>query len=107
MRHGHIYGMTAVLFCVASCGGNPERYVNKGNTLADAGNYAEADINYQKAIQADASARPHAIVFEPTGGTAFPQVGHQFEDSLFLEPGDHFTGGRLDVRLEERPFVGG
>src|SRR5712664_162135 len=27
-----------------------------------------------KAIQSDAAMRPHAIVFEPVGGTAFPQV---------------------------------
>jgi ribose transport system substrate-binding protein len=41
--------------------------------------YADNDAITQstqllKAIQADASARPHAIIFEPTGGTAFPQV---------------------------------
>jgi ribose transport system substrate-binding protein len=41
--------------------------------------YADNDAITQstqllKAIQSDAAARPHAIVFEPVGGTAFPQV---------------------------------
>jgi ABC-type sugar transport system substrate-binding protein len=41
--------------------------------------YAENDAITQstqllKAIQSDAAMRPHAIVFEPVGGTAFPQV---------------------------------
>jgi ribose transport system substrate-binding protein len=42
--------------------------------------YADNDAITQstqllRAIQADAAARPHAIIFEPSGGTAFPQVG--------------------------------
>jgi ribose transport system substrate-binding protein len=41
--------------------------------------YADSDAITQstqllKAIQSDAAMRPHAIVFEPVGGTAFPQV---------------------------------
>jgi ribose transport system substrate-binding protein len=41
--------------------------------------YADDDAITQstqllKAIQSDAAMRPHAIVFEPVGGTAFPQV---------------------------------
>jgi ribose transport system substrate-binding protein len=41
--------------------------------------YADNDAITQstqllKAIQSDAAMRPHAIVFEPVGGTAFPQV---------------------------------
>jgi len=41
--------------------------------------YAEDDAITQstqllKAIQSEASLRPHAIIFEPVGGTAFPQV---------------------------------
>jgi len=41
--------------------------------------YADSDAITQstqllKAIQADAALRPHAIIFEPVGGTAFPQV---------------------------------
>src|SRR5260370_953041 len=41
--------------------------------------YADNDAITQstqllKAIQSDAVLRPHAIVFEPAGGTAFPQV---------------------------------
>jgi ribose transport system substrate-binding protein len=41
--------------------------------------YADDDAITQstqllKAIQSDAAMRPHAIVFEPAGGTAFPQV---------------------------------
>jgi ribose transport system substrate-binding protein len=41
--------------------------------------YADNDAITQstqllKAIQSDAALRPHAIIFEPVGGTAFPQV---------------------------------
>jgi ribose transport system substrate-binding protein len=41
--------------------------------------YADNDAITQstqllKAIQSDAAMRPHAIIFEPVGGTAFPQV---------------------------------
>jgi len=41
--------------------------------------YADDDAITQstqllKAIQSEAAMRPHAIVFEPVGGTAFPQV---------------------------------
>jgi ribose transport system substrate-binding protein len=41
--------------------------------------YADSDAITQstqllKAIQSDAALRPHAIIFEPVGGTAFPQV---------------------------------
>ena len=41
--------------------------------------YADNDAITQstqllKAIQCDATARPQAIIFEPAGGTAFPQV---------------------------------
>src|SRR6266849_9248266 len=41
--------------------------------------YADSDAITQstqllKAIQAGATMRPHAIIFEPVGGTAFPQV---------------------------------
>jgi ribose transport system substrate-binding protein len=41
--------------------------------------YADSDAITQstqllKAIQSDAAMRPHAIIFEPVGGTAFPQV---------------------------------
>jgi ribose transport system substrate-binding protein len=41
--------------------------------------YADDDAITQstqllKAIQSDAAMRPHAIIFEPVGGTAFPQV---------------------------------
>ena len=41
--------------------------------------YADNDAITQstqllKSIQADAALRPHAIIFEPVGGTAFPQV---------------------------------
>jgi ABC-type sugar transport system substrate-binding protein len=43
--------------------------------------YADNDAITQstqllKAIQAQEAMRPHAIVFEPVGGTAFPQVAH-------------------------------
>jgi ribose transport system substrate-binding protein len=41
--------------------------------------YADSDAITQstqllRAIQSDAAMRPHAIIFEPVGGTAFPQV---------------------------------
>src|SRR5437867_3692319 len=43
----------AILILTVACGTNPQEYVNKGNRLFDSGNYPDADINYQKAIQKD------------------------------------------------------
>ena len=39
--------------CIAGCGGSPESYVTRGNSFADAGKYADAQIQYEKAIQKD------------------------------------------------------
>src|SRR5882757_6451111 len=36
-----------------ACTVNPAQYVEKGNKLFDSGKYADAEINYQKAIQKD------------------------------------------------------
>lgn len=39
----------------AGCDASPQRYLDKGNGLFDAGRYAEADLNYEKAIQKNPS----------------------------------------------------
>jgi tetratricopeptide (TPR) repeat protein len=36
-----------------ACGSSPKSYVEKGNALFNAGNYAEASLNYRKALQKD------------------------------------------------------
>src|SRR4051794_11256593 len=40
------------VFC-AACSVSPTQYVSKGNKLFDSAKYADAVINYQKAIQKD------------------------------------------------------
>lgn len=50
--------LLAIPVLVASfsgCDASPQRYLDKGNGLFDAGRYAEADLNYQKAIQKDST----------------------------------------------------
>ena len=44
----------SALFFLAGCGRSPKAYLERGNALFDQGNYAEAVINYQKALQRDA-----------------------------------------------------
>lgn len=38
---------------IAGCGGTPQSYVTRGNSFADAGKYADAELQYEKAIQKD------------------------------------------------------
>src|SRR5438105_2798724 len=46
------YPAIAILALVASsCSTSPLQYVDKGNGFFKAGRYAEADLNYQKALQ--------------------------------------------------------
>ena len=45
-----------LVFCtlgIAGCGGSPQSYVNRGNGFADTGKYADAALQYEKAIQKD------------------------------------------------------
>ena len=46
----------AVIFCaitMISCGGTPQSYVEKGNKYTESGKYADAQLQYEKAIQKD------------------------------------------------------
>src|ERR1700722_68505 len=52
--------IVALVIAGFSCDTSPQRYLDKGNGLFNAGRYAEAEINYQKAIQKD-----------PTSGEAY------------------------------------
>ncbi len=42
---------TLALLVLAACGVPPERYLEKGNLLANDGKYAEASLNYRRAIE--------------------------------------------------------
>jgi tetratricopeptide (TPR) repeat protein len=56
--------LVALALSAAACLRNANYYVNKGNQLAAQGKYAEADLNYRKAIQKNANL-----------GEAFYQLG--------------------------------
>src|SRR6266568_2892015 len=50
------YKVSAVVVLVlaaSSCSTSPKQYVDKGNGLFTSGLYADAELNYQKAIQKD------------------------------------------------------
>ena len=45
--------MLLTMLGVSACAVSPAQYVQKGNALFDSGKYADAEINYQKALQKD------------------------------------------------------
>jgi tetratricopeptide (TPR) repeat protein len=48
------FGLTlALLLCAGACGHGAKYYVERGNKLFEAGNFAEAELNYRKASQKD------------------------------------------------------
>lgn len=53
MRHLRIHSLLVCLIIASACSTGPQQYVDKANKLFNSGKYAEADINYQKAIQKD------------------------------------------------------
>src|ERR1700676_3768327 len=53
MRKWKSSAIVLVVLAGSSCSTSPQRYVDKGNGLLNAGRYDEADLNYQKAIQKD------------------------------------------------------
>lgn len=49
------FATISLAVAAAACGSGPQRYLDKGNGLFSAGRFAEADLNYQKALQKDPS----------------------------------------------------
>ncbi len=43
------------VLALAACGGSPQSYVERGNRFADSGKFADAELQYKKAIQKDAN----------------------------------------------------
>jgi tetratricopeptide (TPR) repeat protein len=50
-----VTSVVLMMLLMSACAVKPGQYVEKGNSLFDAGKYADAEINYQKAIQKDAN----------------------------------------------------
>jgi tetratricopeptide (TPR) repeat protein len=53
MRKWTSTAILSIALAASSCSISPQRSLDRGNGLFNAGRYAEADLNYQKAIQAD------------------------------------------------------
>jgi tetratricopeptide (TPR) repeat protein len=53
MRKFASAGILLTMLGVSACAVSPAQYVEKGNALFESGKYADAEINYQKALQKD------------------------------------------------------
>jgi Tfp pilus assembly protein PilF len=64
MKHFALNGFLILTIVTSACAVGSAQYVERGNKLFDSGQYADAAINYQKAIQKD-----------PNSGEAFFRLG--------------------------------